>query len=614
MDQIALDPAVHDALCDPARLRALEQSGLDSRSDPEMERIATRVQRWLDVPVALVTLVQPAQQVFPGFVGLPEPWASRRATPLSHSFCRHVVATAEPLIVENAPEHPLVRDNLAIPDLGVMAYAGMPLTDAEGHVLGSLCAIDTRPRPWTPGQTEALRDLAWGCSVELRLRLARFDAEQERARRDLLEGDLRRSFDRSQSMLLTSQAFTRTATVTDVRDRISELASARDVVAPSYVGISLLGPDGRLHRYDGHAGLYAPSGATGALDGTSAVYRPDAPVPSAASVRLARIVHHGDRPDFDSAYPAPVRRLLRDLGLHSVVAVPLTGDSGVIGSMVLGWDVPRRFDPVELLPLTTVAGFAAQALHRAELLQHRIGVAQQLQNAMLSPLPSVPGLVMAARYRSADSREHVGGDWYDAAVLPGGPSGGSAVAVSVGDVLGHNLGAATVMGQLRPMLRQACWDHAGEPPSHALAALESATTGMGRGAMGTAVLAYLRAEPTGAWAVSWTNAGHPPPVVLAPGEPPRLLEEHDHLFGVGALASSPRHDHDVRLEPGSLLFLYSDGLVEQRGHEVDEGLARLTALLDRHRDVSCQRLVDIVVERLAADAPDDVVVLALRIP
>ncbi|QJY45311.1 GAF domain-containing SpoIIE family protein phosphatase [Pseudonocardia broussonetiae] len=614
MDQIALDPAVRDAVCDPARLRALEQSGLGSRSDPEMERIATRVQRWLDVPVALVSLVQPEQQVFPGFVGLPEPWASRRATPLSHSFCQHVVASAEPLIVENAPEHPLVRDNLAIPDLGVMAYAGMPLTDTEGHVLGSLCAIDTRPRPWTPGQIEALRDLAWGCSVELRLRLARFDAEQERARRDLLEGDLRTSFDQSQSMLLTAQAFTRTATVTDVRDRISELASARDVVAPSYVGISLLGPDGRLHRYDGNSGLAAADGTAGEADGTSPVYRPEADVPSAASVRLARIVHHGDRTDFDAAYPAPARRLLRDLGLHSVVAVPLTGDSGVIGSMVLGWDEPRRFDPVELLPLTTVAGFAAQALHRAELLQHRIGVAQQLQNAMLSPLPAVPGLVMAARYRSADSREHVGGDWYDAAVLPDGPSGGRAVAVSVGDVLGHNLGAATVMGQLRPMLRQACWDHAGSPPSHALAALESATAGLGLGAMGTAVLAHLRAEPTGAWTVSWTNAGHPPPVVLAPGEPPRLLEEHDHLFGVAALASSARHDHEVRLVPGSLLFLYSDGLVEQRGRDIDEGLDRLTTLLDRHRDVSCQRLVDVVVERLAADAADDVVVLALRIP
>lgn len=598
--------AALEALCDPGRLLALAQSGLASDSDPEMERVARRVQRWLDAPVALVTLVQPEQQVFPGLVGLPEPWASRRATPLTHSFCQHVVTSAEPLIVENAPEHPLVRDNLAIPDLGVMAYAGMPLTDAEGRVLGSLCAIDTRPRPWTPTQIDALRDLAWGCSVELRLRLARFDAEQERTRRDALESTLRTSFEQSQSLLEVSQAFTRTATVADVRDRIVELVADR--LPPAYVGISLLQPDGRLRRYDDSGPL---TGSGRDADGTWSLFPASAALPSASAVRQARIVHHGDRDAFDAEYPEAARRQLRGLGLHSVVAAPLTGDDGVIGALVLGWDRPQTFDPVELLTLTTITGFAAQALHRAELLQHRISVAQQMQQAMLAPLPAVPGLLMAARYRPADSREHVGGDWYDAVLPAADPS---LVAVSVGDIAGHNLAAAIAMGQVRPMLRQACFDHATAAPSRALAALETAGAGLGVTTMGTAVLAYLRAGPGGTWSVTWTNAGHPPPVVLVPDASAHLLEEHDHLFGVGPLAHLPRRDHDVVLAPGTTLFLYSDGLIESRGDDIDAGLDRLTALLDGNRHLGCQELVDLAIDTLAADSPDDVVALALRVP
>jgi hypothetical protein len=113
--------------------------------------------------------------------------ASPRSTPLTHSFCQYVVTSAEPLIVPDAREHPLLRDNRGVHDLGVVAYAGMPLTDETGDVLGSLCAIDIRPRQWTDDELTALRDLADACSTELRLRLVRYEAQVERARRDQLE-------------------------------------------------------------------------------------------------------------------------------------------------------------------------------------------------------------------------------------------------------------------------------------------------------------------------------------------------------------------------------------------------------------------------------------------
>src|SRR3982751_5837929 len=131
------------------RLAALLRTGLDAVADPMFDRFAAMVRTVLGVPVALVSLVGPDRQFFPGACGLGDPWAQDRQTPLSHSFCQHVVATAEPLIVVDARTDPRVRGNLAIDDLGVIGYAGMPLTDATGQVLGSLCAIDHEPRTWT---------------------------------------------------------------------------------------------------------------------------------------------------------------------------------------------------------------------------------------------------------------------------------------------------------------------------------------------------------------------------------------------------------------------------------------------------------------------------------
>jgi GAF domain-containing protein len=123
----------------------------------------------LGAPVALVSLVDEDRQVFRGCLGLPEPWASRRGTPLSHSFCQHAVASREPLIVEDAREHPVLRHNPAIRDMGVIAYAGIPLIDEDGHALGSLCVIDERPRHWTPDQVRLLEDLAHAVRTEIRL-------------------------------------------------------------------------------------------------------------------------------------------------------------------------------------------------------------------------------------------------------------------------------------------------------------------------------------------------------------------------------------------------------------------------------------------------------------
>jgi len=166
-----MNPIMPTALDNTERLHALHALGLlDQPPTQAFDRLTTLVTTILHVPVALVSLVDFNRQFFVSCLGLPEPWASARQTPLSHSFCQHVVTTGAPLIINDARQHPLVADNLAVPDLGVVAYLGIPLTTPNGHVLGTLCAIDTQPRMWASQEVGLLSELAAFVLTELDLR------------------------------------------------------------------------------------------------------------------------------------------------------------------------------------------------------------------------------------------------------------------------------------------------------------------------------------------------------------------------------------------------------------------------------------------------------------
>jgi GAF domain-containing protein len=155
---------------DGERLEALHATGLlDSDVSPSFDRLARLAAHVLNAPVALVSLVDSDRQFFKSCLGLPEPWASRRGSPLTHSFCQHAVASREPLLVSDARDHPVLRDNLAIRDMGVIAYAGIPLIDAGGHALGTLCVIDSQPRHWTTHQVQLLSDIAGSVTTEISL-------------------------------------------------------------------------------------------------------------------------------------------------------------------------------------------------------------------------------------------------------------------------------------------------------------------------------------------------------------------------------------------------------------------------------------------------------------
>jgi two-component sensor histidine kinase len=143
------------------RRAALLATGLlDSPTDAAFDRITSMVSRLLRAPVALVSLVDTDRQFFMSSIGLPEPWASARQTPISHSFCQHVVARATPLVVEDARMDPVVCANPAVVELGVAAYLGVPLQTPAGQVLGSLCAIDTKVRSWSEADIAIIKDMA----------------------------------------------------------------------------------------------------------------------------------------------------------------------------------------------------------------------------------------------------------------------------------------------------------------------------------------------------------------------------------------------------------------------------------------------------------------------
>ncbi len=162
------------AVRDPARLASLRETGvIDGPHRPALDRLADVASRVLNAPTSFVTLVDENRQVFAGCIGLTqEPWASDRSTPLSHSFCQHAVASREPLVVTDAREHPVLKSNLAVRDLDVIAYLGVPLIAADGAALGSLCVIDSKPRLWTTEQVEILQALAQSVITELRVAAA----------------------------------------------------------------------------------------------------------------------------------------------------------------------------------------------------------------------------------------------------------------------------------------------------------------------------------------------------------------------------------------------------------------------------------------------------------
>lgn len=200
-----------NAITDRRRLAALRRTAiLDAPPMDALDRLTRLATRLIGVPISLVSLVDEHRQFFAAQHGLGEPWATARETPHSHSFCKHVVATGEPLIVEDAREVDFLKDNLAIPDLGVIAYAGVPLRISSGEVLGSFCAIGLEPRKWSAADLDVLRTLGDAAIAEIDLREAiKLLTEREKQLEVLLDNseELVCSFGRKGEIIYVNRAW-----------------------------------------------------------------------------------------------------------------------------------------------------------------------------------------------------------------------------------------------------------------------------------------------------------------------------------------------------------------------------------------------------------------------
>jgi hypothetical protein len=291
--------------------------------------------------------------------------------------------------------------------------------------------------------------------------------------------------------------------------------------------------------------------------------------------------------------------LLWEVGIEAMIGVPLLISGKVIGVLHVGTLGSRRFNNDDAELLQVVADRVAGAT-QARLLEVERSAARVLQRSLLpGALPTIPGLEFAARYMPAAGGD-LGGDWYDAFELPSGE-----VWLVVGDVAGHGFRSAVVMGRLRSTVRAYALE--GRPPEEVLELTDRKLEHFEPDEMATvACAAFTPPFDT----VRLSTAGHPPPVLAAPGRRAELLEA-DQASALGALFRGPRTSTRFEFPPGAILFFYTDGLIERRGESMDEGFDRLCdALVTEHPDVACRRTIDAL---LGDEQPnDDVAVVAAR--
>ena len=209
------------------------------------------------------------------------------------------------------------------------------------------------------------------------------------------------------------------------------------------------------------------------------------------------------------------------------------------------------------------------------------------------------------RYQPALKLAQVGGDWYDFFELPDGT-----LSVVIGDVAGHDQRAAAAMAQVRNVLRGVSYTLHPADPSAVLRGVDRVLTRSQERTVATGLVAHVRRTDETGLSLRWSNAGHPPPVLIDADGAARLLETKPNLL-LGLDEDAPRADHDVVLAPGETVVLYTDGLVERRGVAVTEGMAWLVGTLQGRHVLAPDQICDGLLDEADAQG-DDVALLVLR--
>ncbi|MFI2608333.1 SpoIIE family protein phosphatase [Kitasatospora sp. NPDC018619] len=308
-----------------------------------------------------------------------------------------------------------------------------------------------------------------------------------------------------------------------------------------------------------------------------------------------------------SALEARQLELFERFGADSAVVAPLRARREVLGSLTLvrtSAENPFTREDVRLVAELTPG--IALGVDNARLYLRTRHTAERLQRALLPDLPDVEHLEMVARYVPSSRTAEVGGDWYDAFVLPSGDT-----VLVIGDVAGHDLRAAVAMSTLRNMLRGIAVDR-GEPPGIVLRQLDRASQTLHPQSTATCVYALVKSRDGGPWELNHSSAGHLPPLLTTREGETRYLDAGAGLL-IGMDIDLPRTTASDVLPPRSTLLLYTDGLIERRGQSLDDSMARLrrhtSALAEAPLEVFCDELI----LALGAESDDDIALLALRV-
>ncbi|MFF8474671.1 SpoIIE family protein phosphatase [Streptomyces sp. NPDC015414] len=394
------------------------------------------------------------------------------------------------------------------------------------------------------------------------------------AARNAVTGDWRRS--REAFLLDAGRALAEARSTTEVL----RVAAGLSMPGFSPDGLAVFGVEGDRLTVIGHHGQRPGE------DGPFLGMPLSTDYPAAEVVRTGRAVYISSPEQYRSRYPV-TWPLARHFERRSWAFLPLTAAGRTMGAWMAAFTYPVAFTPDERAVLTTVARMLAQALNRAGAADTQRELTEGLQRSMLPSLgPEIPGMTVAARYIPTGGGLQVGGDWYDMIPLPGGTSrtefGGGRFALAIGDVQGHDVRAAGLMGQLRIALR--AYASEGHRPDAVLSRAARFLHGITHDEHMTdvrfATCLYVEADPaTGMLEIA--RAGHPDPAIrMADGTVMMRPTAGGVPLGVDPDADYPTTR--FTLEPGETLMLCTDGLIETGGHDMESGWRRIRAILEDH--------------------------------
>lgn len=363
--------------------------------------------------------------------------------------------------------------------------------------------------------------------------------------------------------------------------------------------LGLLSPDGRRLEFVAMSG-YPPAVVDEFVSGVEVKDR----TVVTDAVRSGQPVAVHTAAEYDQRYPGNAH-WSKVSGAESSVGWPLTSGGKPIGVLLLVWSEPQALNTAQRAYISAVATMVSQALVRARVYVDEHARAAVLQSAVLPTSPvQTTGLDVCVTYEPADVAQGLGGDWYDVMSLPG-----DRVYLAVGDVVGHGLPAVEDMAQLRSAGRALA--HQGLTPAQLLTELNGFTRDASQGKFATmAVAVFDRAEGS----LTYCSAGHPPPLFrrAVTGKVSRLSDAHGPVLGPVAGASYT--GGTLRIECGDILVMYTDGLVERHGRDLEAGIANAERMIaDWNPDASVAPSCDVLQDRLAPrPRADDLCVIAVR--